>query len=82
MYIKTMGLSDGDYLLFPDDDTRTNSNRMTKSLNSILGKKVGASMLRHIYLTNKYGKVLNEQEKDSEFMAHSVSMAKSYIKDD
>lgn len=82
MYIKTMGLSDGDYLLFPDDDTRTNSNRMTKSLNSILGKKVGASMLRHIYLSNKYGKVINEQQKDSEFMAHSVSMANSYIKDD
>jgi len=81
-YIKHMNLNDGDYLLFPDDDVRTNSNRMTKSLNSILGKKVGASMLRHIYLSNKYGKVLNEQEADAEFMAHSVGTAKTYIKDD
>ena len=81
-YIKHMNLNDGDYLLFPDDDMRTNSNRMTKSLNSILGKKVGASMLRHIYLSNKYGKVLNEQEADANFMAHSVGTAKTYIKDD
>jgi hypothetical protein len=81
-YIKHMNLNDGDYLLFPDDDVRTNSNRMTKSLNSILGKKVGASMLRHIYLSNKYGKVLNEQEADANFMAHSVGTAKTYIKDD
>jgi len=81
-YIKNMNLNEGDYLLFPDDDVRTNSNRMTKSLNSILGKKVGASMLRHIYLSNKYGKVLNEQEEDANFMAHSVGTAKTYIKDD
>ena len=81
-YIKHMNLNDGDYLLFPDDDVRTNSNRMTKSLNSILGKKVGASMLRHIYLSNKYGKVLNEQEEDANFMAHSVGTAKTYIKDE
>lgn len=81
-YVKHMNLDSGDYLLFPDDETRTNSNRMTKSLNSILGKKVGASMLRHIYLSNKYGKVLNEQEEDANFMAHSVGTAKTYIKDD
>jgi len=81
-YIKNMNLNEGDYLLFPDDDVRTNSNRMTKALNSILGKKVGASMLRHIYLSNKYGKVLNEQEADANFMAHSVGTAKTYIKDD
>jgi hypothetical protein len=81
-YIKHMNLNEGDYLLFPDDDVRTNSNRMTKSLNSILGKKVGASMLRHIYLSNKYGKVLNEQEADANFMAHSVGTAKTYIKDE
>jgi hypothetical protein len=81
-YIKMMSLKEGDYLLFPDDTVRTNSNRMTKALNSIIGKKVGASMLRHIYLSNKYGKILNEQEKDSEFMAHSVATAKTYIKDD
>ena len=80
-YISKMNLSDGDYLLFPDDETRTNSNRMTKALNSIIGKKVGASMLRHIYLSNKYGKVMKDQQDDAEFMAHSVSMQKDYVKE-
>jgi len=81
-YIKHMNLNDGDYLLFPDDDTRTNSNRMTKSLNSILGKKVGASMLRHIYLSHKYGKVMEQQEEDANFMAHGLGMQKDYVKSD
>lgn len=78
-YINLMGLKEGDYLLYPDDTTRTNSNRMTKSLNSIFGKKVGASMLRHIYLSHKYGKVMKDQQDDAEFMAHSVSMQKDYV---
>ena len=80
-YISKMNLTEGDYLLFPDDESRNNSNRMTKALNSIIGKKVGASMLRHIYLSNKYGKILKEQEDDANFMAHSVSMQKDYVKE-
>lgn len=78
-YVKLMNLNDGDYLLYPDDDTRTNSNRITKSLNSIFNKKIGASMLRHIYLTNKYGDIINEQKEDAEFMAHGTGMQNSYI---
>lgn len=80
-YISKMNLTEGDYLLFPDDENRSNSNRMTKSLNSIMGKKVGASMLRHIYLSHKYGKVMKDQEEDANFMAHSVSMQKDYVKE-
>lgn len=80
-YISKMNLTEGDYLLFPDDENRSNSNRMTKSLNSIMGKKVGASMLRHIYLSHKYGKVMKDQEEDANFMAHSVAMQKDYVKE-
>lgn len=80
-YISKMNLTEGDYLLFPDDENRGNSNRMTKSLNSIMGKKVGASMLRHIYLSHKYGKIMKDQQEDAEFMAHSVSMQKDYVKE-
>lgn len=80
-YISKMNLTEGDYLLFPDDENRGNSNRMTKSLNSIMGKKVGASMLRHIYLSHKYGKIMKDQEQDAEFMAHSVAMQKDYVKE-
>lgn len=57
-----------------------NSNDITRRLNRVLGKKIGASMLRHIYLSEKYGKVINEMEKDAELMAHSTTMQKEYIK--
>jgi hypothetical protein len=36
-------------------------------------------MLRHIYLTDKYKDVKEEQKNDSEFMAHSVGMASNYV---
>lgn len=77
-YIKLMKLNDDDYLLF--NDNRQKSNVMTKALNRIFGKNIGASMLRHIYLTSKYGAVKEEMAKDAEAMAHSVGEQQDYIK--
>lgn len=58
-----------------------NANGITRILNRIFGGKVGSSLLRHIYLTGKYGKVLEEQKKDAEAMANSVDIQnKTYIK--
>jgi hypothetical protein len=58
-----------------------NVNGITRVLNRIFGSKVGSSLLRHIYLTGKYGKVLEEQKKDAEAMANSVDIQnKTYIK--
>jgi hypothetical protein len=45
----------------------------------VLGKGVGSSALRHIYLTHKYGDVEKEQQKDAAAMAHSVNQQKEYI---
>lgn len=56
-------------------------NGITRILNKIFGKRVGSSMLRHSYLTSKYGGVLEEMKKDSDAMAHSSSMQKDYIKE-
>ena len=53
---------------------------MTKLLNRIFQKKVGSSMLRHMYLSNKYGAVQEEQAKDAKAMSHSVAQQKDYIK--
>jgi hypothetical protein len=36
-------------------------------------------MLRHIYLTHKYGNKLTEMQEDASRMAHSVSQQKDYI---
>lgn len=57
-----------------------NSNDITRRLNRILGKKVGASMLRHIYLSEKFGGALEEMKETAAAMGHSLSQQKEYIK--
>ena len=78
-YIDMTGLKSGDYMLFQNDTKRVASNTVTKALNRILGKQIGASMLRHIYLTDKYKDVSDDQKEDSKFMSHSLGMQKAYI---
>ena len=79
-YNNVMEIKNGDYILFKNDEKRTSSSIMTKTLNKIFGKKVGASMLRHIYLSAKYGKVEKEMDKDAEMMSHSKQEQSNYIK--
>ena len=55
-------------------------NSITRILNRIFDKKVGASMLRHIYLTHKYGDTYKEREIISEKMGHSLQTQHYYIK--
>lgn len=55
-------------------------NSITRILNNIFKKKIGSSMLRHIFLSDKYKDVNKEQQKDAQAMGHSVSMQKDYIK--
>jgi hypothetical protein len=78
-YLDLTGLKAGDFILFQKDTRRTSSNVITKALNRILGKKVGASMLRHIFLSDKYGDVKEEMKEDAEFMSHGSGMQKAYI---
>jgi hypothetical protein len=49
-------------------------------LNKAFGKKIGASALRHIYLSDKYGDSVEEKKKDAAAMAHSLSEQNEYIK--
>ena len=55
-------------------------NCITRILNKIFDKSVGSSMLRHIFLSNKYGDVIKEQKEDAAAMGHSVQMQKDYVK--
>ena len=57
------------------------SGAITIMLNRIFKKKVGASMLRHIYLSNKYGNELKEMKEDSQAMGHSLNEQRDYIKE-
>lgn len=60
----------------------TQNNSITRILNKIFDGKVGASMLRKLYLTNKYGDTLDELKTDVAQMGTSVDVAKNnYIKD-
>ena len=61
---------------------RIPDNGITRILNKIFNKKIGSSMLRHIYLSGKYGNVLEEQKEDAKMMGHNVSTARDYIKID
>lgn len=55
-------------------------NAITRLLYKAFGKKVGSSMLRHSYLSEKYGDVMGEMKKDAELMAHTVGEQKGYIR--
>ena len=45
-----------------------------------LGRRLGSSLLRHSYLSHKYGEDAIEKEKDADLMMHSVAMQDGYIK--
>jgi len=57
-------------------------NAMTRLLHRAIGKNIGSTSLRHIYLSSKYAETLKEQKADAEAMSHSLSMARAYIKID
>jgi integrase len=58
-----------------------NDNYITKVLNKVFyPKKIGCTMLRHIYLSDKYASGIEEKKKDSLEMGHSISTQADYIK--
>jgi len=69
------------FLLLKDGEPLKSSADMTRILNGIFGKQVGASLLRNIYLTSKYGKIVNDLTEDVKIMGTSVNVALgTYIK--
>jgi hypothetical protein len=70
----------------PDGTPLSSVNSITRILNTIFKptrKLVSSSMLRHVYLSNKYGDVVSEMNRDADAMGHSRRVAQeSYIKTD
>jgi hypothetical protein len=59
------------------------SQDITRILNTVFGKSIGSSMLRNMYLSNKYGNMVEELKKDTKNMATSVDVAlNNYINKD
>lgn len=76
-----IAMKDNDHLLVKWGNLNMeNSNDITRRLNRALGKSVGASMLRHIYLSEKYGETLKEMKEDAMALGHSLDEQKEYIK--
>jgi integrase len=71
-----------DWLLSREDGTQMQNYTLTKTLNSIFGKKVSTSMLRHIFLSSELGDVpaLQKLNDLSTKMGHSINTQLSYIK--
>ena len=66
-------------------DEPMSTNCITRTLQRISashfdGKKIGASLLRHMYLSEKYGHNVQDKAKDSYIMGHSLGMQNDYIK--
>jgi hypothetical protein len=58
------------------------NQEITRILNKIFGKNIGSSMLRNMYLSNKYGDMVDELKSDTKEMGTSVDVALStYIKE-
>jgi integrase len=70
------------FLVKADGTPLNSANGITRLLNKAFGRKIGSSMLRHIFLTDKYGSTLKEMEDDAAAMGHSVSQQREYVKDD
>ena len=68
------------FLVFNDGSPLKAVNSVTRLLNKVFGKNIGSSMLRHIYLSEKYN--IDEMKKDAEAMGHSVALQKEYMKSD
>lgn len=54
-----------DFLLVNNKGNPIEQPKMNSILNNIFGKQIGSSMLRHIYLTNKYSDVDLQEMKDT-----------------
>ena len=71
------------FLVNSNGDPIDKSQSMTTILNKIFNKKIGSSMLRNMYLTNKYGAMMQEMKQDVKTMSTSVDVAmNNYIKQD
>jgi hypothetical protein len=69
-------------LVAMDGSPLTSINSITRILNKVFDKKIGSTMLRHVYLSDKYKLDMDEMKKDADAMGHNLSTQRDYIKTD
>jgi len=75
-------INNSDWLISREDGSKMENYTLTKILNSIFGKKVSTSMLRHIFLSDKLQDVppLQQLHNTATSMGHSITTQLTYIK--
>jgi len=71
------------FLLVNANKTPMNNNGLTKYLNKVFeesGKKISVTMLRHIYLSDKFPADLKKRQLTADRMAHSIPTQMNYSK--
>jgi integrase len=69
------------FLVYHNGKDLHSQNSITRILNSIFApKKISSSMLRHIFITSRFGKEMDEMKKVAEEMGHSQLMQQEYMK--
>jgi hypothetical protein len=79
---KWISISGNEFLLFNNRGNPLQASELTHRLNGIFGKNISTSMLRHIYLTNRFGNIdLKDLTDTAEKMGQSsIVTALSYVK--
>jgi integrase len=79
-YLKKVG--DREYLIFNTRGGQLSNAALTQMLNAAFGKKIGTSMLRHIFLSDKFKDIpkLTDLQATADSLGHSVGQMLEYIK--
>lgn len=78
LYLKFLSKGQEALLVTQAGEPITATNAITRILNKVFGKKIGSSMLRHIYLSSKYD--ITDMKEDANAMGHSLEEQKAYLK--
>jgi integrase len=86
LYVKSHPLAKGKKYEVPfivdfQGNPLTNINSITYMLNNIFKKRIGSSMMRHIFVSYKFGDKHKEQKEIANMMGHSLNMNNDYIKE-
>jgi len=79
---KWIEINGSDYLLFNNKGNPVQASELTHRLNAIFGKNISTSMLRHIFLTHKFGNVnLKDLTDTAEAMGQTnIATTIGYVK--
>ena len=81
---KWLEVNETGYLLVNNRKKAMNANSLSKYMNTVFqetGKKIGISLLRHIYISHHFPPEEQEKKEEiAELMTHSVSMQNQYSK--